>query len=91
MWLTIDPDGRRVDMHLRGWRHIVEAHPQLRVDPETVLAAVSSPEHRTPGREHGEEWFYAGRAGPSRWLKVVVHYEDNRGLIVTAFPRRSFP
>ncbi len=29
--------------------------------------------------------------GPSQWIKVVVHYEDERGLIVTAFPRRSFP
>jgi len=44
-----------------------------------------------PGRHHGEEWFYLEGAGPSRWLKVVVHYEGKSGRIVTAFGRRSMP
>jgi hypothetical protein len=37
------------------------------------------------------EWFYAAGVGPSRWLKVVVVYEGQRGFIVTAHARRSFP
>jgi hypothetical protein len=44
-----------------------------------------------PGPQDNEEWFYLGGAGPSRWLKAVVHYEGGRGRIVTAFARRSMP
>jgi hypothetical protein len=91
VWHTIDPDGRPVAMELRGWQHILDAHEQLGVGPETILATVASPDRRTRGRALDEEWFYRANAGPSRWIKVVVHYERNRGLIVTAFPRRSFP
>jgi hypothetical protein len=55
-----------------------------------VLDIVSHPHHRIPGRRVDEEWFY-GRAGPSSWVRVVVHFEQARGLVVTGFPRRSIP
>ena len=42
-------------------------------------------------RQPHEEWFYRRGAGPSFWIRVVVHYERGYGLVVTAFPRRSFP
>jgi len=43
------------------------------------------------GPQAGEEWFYRAGAGPSAWMRVVVHYADGQGLIVTAFPRRAYP
>jgi hypothetical protein len=70
---------------------ILAKHRDLAVEPTAVLRAVAAPHERAPGRMAGEEWFYRRGAGPSRWLKVVVHYEGARGLIVTAFARRSFP
>lgn len=91
MWETVDPDGRIVVLDLEGWRHIVETHGELRVAPSVILGAVAQPHRRAPGRDPGEECFYSRGAGPSRWLTVVVHYEYDSGLIVTAFPRRSFP
>lgn len=42
------------------------------------------------GRHPDETWFY-GRGGPSRFLKVIVHWTGDRGVIVTAFARRRFP
>jgi hypothetical protein len=91
MWTTVDPDGRPVVLGVRGWSHIVETHPQLNVEPEAVLGVVARPDRRLAGRDPGEEWFYRQGIGPSGWVKVVVHYEHDRGLLVTAFPRRSFP
>jgi len=91
MWKTVDSDGRRVSMPFEAWRHIVEAHPELILDQLQLLRIVEAPEHRITGRETGEECFYRSGLGPSRWVKVVVHFERHRGNIVTAFPRRRFP
>jgi len=74
------------------WEHVIrsDGHPELTHHQADVLGCVRSPDRRLAGRRPGEEWFYAAR-GPSRWLKVVVRYEQDRGAIVTSFPRRSYP
>lgn len=56
-----------------------------------VLEAVRIPDRRRAGHEPNEEWFYREGVGPSRWIKVVVIYEADRGSVITAFPRRAFP
>ena len=78
-------------MALPAWQHIVDEHPQLRDERGAILDAVAHPDQRHRGREDDEEWFYRAGSGPSRWIKVVVHYEHGRGTIITAFPRRAFP
>ena len=91
MWETVDPDGRRVVLSFDRWRHIVERHDELGRRRSAILLAVSHPDRCIPGRWVGEEWFFRRTAHPSRWLKVVVHYERDEGRIMTAFPRRRFP
>ena len=91
MWETTDPDGRRVVLSFSRWRHILDKHGELNGQRETVLEAVAHPEERLPGRTEYEEWFYGRMTRPSRWMRVVVHYGSDRGLIVTAFPRRLIP
>jgi len=91
MWETIDPDARRVVLSFDSWRHIVEEHGELESHRRRVLAAVSNPDRRMAGRLPNEEWFYLATARPTRWIKVVVHFEGDIGRIVTAFPRRRFP
>src|SRR4051812_4498903 len=89
-----DPDGRRVELTEKSWRHIVDpddGHPDVEPYRDDVLRAVGKPDRRLPGRRENEEWFYLADVGPSRWLKAVVAYEGERGRIVTAFARRSFP
>ena len=91
MWEATDPDGRRVTLDAIRWEHISSSHPYLDVAPEAILHIVAAPDARIAGRRPAEEWFYRGGAGPTAWIKVVVHYEGDRGIIVTAFPRREFP
>jgi hypothetical protein len=55
------------------------------------MRAVQAPDERRPGRKRNERWFFLRNAGLSRWLHVVVAYEDDRGWIVTAFGRRRDP
>jgi hypothetical protein len=91
VWETSDPDGRRVLLTGERWTHVLDRHPYIGVAPKEIVDIVSRPDAWMHGPEEGEEWFYRGEAGPSRWIRVVVHYEENRGFVVTAFPRRRYP
>jgi hypothetical protein len=91
VWETADPDGRRVILSAARWLHVCERHPDLGGRPEDLLEVVANPDARKPGREPGEEWFYRRSVGPSRWIRVVVHYERKEGRITTAFARRGMP
>jgi hypothetical protein len=84
------PDGRTVILTAERWRHIVGGHPELAIHRDAVLAAVTAPARHLPGRRQHETWSY-GPGGPSRFIKVVVHWTGDRGTIVTAFARRRFP
>ncbi|MGH9060407.1 MAG: hypothetical protein ACRDZY_12970 [Acidimicrobiales bacterium] len=86
-----DPEGRSVRLTEERWSHIVAGHPELQDHEQAILRAVVAPSRTMPGRRTGEEWCYLEGAGPSRWLKVVVAYEDMSGAIITAFARRSIP
>lgn len=88
---TIDLDGTPVELTAERWNHILRGHPDLAPHRDAILAAISAPTIRRPGREPNEWWHYLEGAGPSRWLKVVVAYEGDRGYVRTAFARRSFP
>jgi hypothetical protein len=91
---VVDPDGRPVALNCSRWEHIVDresGHPEMAGLREEVLLAIQKPDRRMPGHESNEEWFYRSNVGPSSWIKVVVIYEEGRGLIITAFPRRAFP
>lgn len=91
VWETRDPDGRLVVMTRERWRHVLDDHPELADAREAILDAVAGPVARRAGRNVGEEWFYGHGFGPSRLVKVVVHFRGDVGSITTAFPRRGFP
>lgn len=80
--------------YVRGrWRHIVDGHPELRSLERQVVEAVERPTVRRLDRSSGEAWHYLDLRPPrpAPWLKVVVRYEEQETLIVTAFLRRSMP
>lgn len=88
-----DPGSRwpPVELTEERWRHVVADHPEMAELLDHVLGTVADPGKRLSGRETNEEWFYRQGVGPTRWLKVVVLYEEHRGFIVTAHGCRSFP
>jgi hypothetical protein len=91
---VIDPDGRRVELTAERWNHIVEdhdGHPDLDAYRTDVMLAISKPHEQRPGRRDNERWYFRRNVGPSRWLQVVVAYEEERGWIVIAFGRRRDP
>ncbi|MGH2864540.1 MAG: hypothetical protein ACRDJX_04745 [Solirubrobacteraceae bacterium] len=92
MALVVDPLGRTVELSDGRWAHVVDGHPYMAPYRADVLRAIQAPTERLSEARPGQDWFYLQSAGPSRWLKVVVAYdEDSVGSVRTAFPRRSKP
>jgi hypothetical protein len=90
---TTDPDGKQVVLLDAVWREkIARDHPEIAARTNGVLGAVSRPDHVVldPIFE-ARTRFYARGAGPSRWLMVVVSYEQTPARIVSAFANRKDP
>jgi hypothetical protein len=87
--LTTDPQRRSVMLTLDRWEHIASRHPELRHEQRLVMRAIQAPRVQRPVSD-GEAWFYLP-GGPSAWIKVVVVYSGDVGMIITAFPRRAMP
>ena len=85
---TTMPDATRVVLFTDTWhQHILdprEGHGELATHLEAVLATVSTPDHREPDPFERRERFYKRGVGPSRWLMVVVSFEQKPPRIVTA-------
>jgi hypothetical protein len=89
---VVDPLGRTVHLTGERWEHIVDGHPYMAAHQADVLRAIREPSERIEQARPGQDWFYLEGAGPSRWLKVVVAFdEESTGKVRTAFPRRSKP
>jgi hypothetical protein len=90
---TTDPGGARVVLKDEVWREkIVRDHPEIAEHMADVLRAVSAPDHvaADPIFEQRTRYYMRG-VGPSRWLLVVVSYEQTPARIVSAFANRKDP
>jgi hypothetical protein len=58
--------------------------PELEPHVDAVLATIASPDHREPDTRRHRERFFKENVGPSRWLMVVVDFEQEPARIVTA-------
>lgn len=90
---TRDPDGDDVIVPAALWREkVLRRHPELRSHFADVLRAIKEPDHVAPDpvfvkrRRH-----YLRNAGPSRWLLVVLSYEQEPARLITAFANRKDP
>ena len=90
---TTDPEGRRVVLADAVWRDkIVRDHPEIDTHMSDVLQAVIKPDHVAGDPIFAARTrYYARGVGPSRWLLVVVSYEQVPARIVSAFANRKDP
>jgi hypothetical protein len=87
-----DPDGRSMVLLARIWEDkVTRDHPELRAHLEHVLATVTTPDHAEPDPQARRRRYYRRRIGPSRWLLVVVSFEQQPGRIITAVATRKDP
>lgn len=88
-----DPAGARVVMPAELWRDkILRDHPELASHLADVLRAVAEPDQilGDPVYERRRRHYLRG-AGPSRWLLVVLSYEQEPARVISAFGNRKDP
>ena len=90
---TVDPDGVRVVLDERVWSEkIVRDHPEIASYKEDALRAVSTPDLVAADPDSAaRKRFYLHGVGPSRWLLVVVSYEQTPARIISVFANRKDP
>jgi hypothetical protein len=90
---TTDPAGARVVLDGRVWdEKIVLDHPEVASYKADALHAVSAPDHVAPDPGSADrKRFYLRGVGPSRWLLVVVSYEQKPARIISVFANRKDP
>lgn len=90
--LTADPDGRSVAFTARSWRHIESVRPELLNELDAIISAISQPDFREPDPRPGRERFYRRHVTDRiRWMRVVVDFNRDPAVIVTAFIQRKNP
>lgn len=86
------PDGRVVVFTEWSWRHILAARPELLDQLDAILEAVARPELREPDPLPGRERFYRRHVtNRVRWMRVVVDFNEDPAVVVTAFIQRKNP
>lgn len=90
---AIDPHGTRVVLLARVWDDkVLRDHAELDGYLPEVLRAVSEPDHVEPDPTYEQRRrFHRRGVGPSRWLLVVVSYEQEPARIISAFGNRKDP
>jgi hypothetical protein len=87
-----DPIGREVVLLARIWHDkILRRHYEMGRHLQDLLITVARPDHDEPDRLAGRWRYYRRHLGPSRWLFVVVSYEQAPGRIVSALGVRKDP
>ena len=71
---------------------IVRDHPEVASHRDDALPAVSAPDHIAEDPDSADRRrYYLRGAGPSRWLLVVVSYEQTPARIISVFANRKDP
>jgi hypothetical protein len=88
-----DPEGNHVIITTAVWRYkVLKDHPEVSAYLKEVLRAIYSPDHMTPDLDFRDRRLHFLRgAGPSRWLFVVLSYEQEPARLISAYPRRKDP
>lgn len=90
---AIDQGGARVVLLARVWHEkVLRDHAELDGYLPDVLRAVHAPDHVEPDPVYElRTRFHLRGVGPSRWLLVVVSYEQQPARVISAFGNRKDP
>lgn len=66
--------------------HVRERHPELLPLIDDVLDTVTNPDAITPDPKRGRWRYWRRGIGPTRWVRVIVNWNETPAEIYTAFP-----
>jgi hypothetical protein len=76
----------------QSWRHLHSVRPELLNELDATMSTIAQPELREPDPPPGRERFYRRHVTDRvRWMRVVVDFDTDPAVIVTAFTQRKNP
>lgn len=76
----------------RVWHEkILRDHPEMAAHLDAVITTVHLPDHVANDPRDERLRYYRSHVGPSRWLLVVVSYEQEPARVITALATRKDP
>src|SRR6476646_9858206 len=82
-------DGLRIVMTASAWDHISFEHPEMADYGWAILETAGNPAIVVDDPRPGRRRHYRFQAGPSRWLRVIVDFNQEPAQIVTAHAHRK--
>jgi hypothetical protein len=83
------PEGDTVVLTATAWAHIADEHPDIAPFRDEVLETIAEPDAVADDPRPGRQRFYRHGIGPSRWLRVIVDFNQSPARVVTAFGFRK--
>ena len=83
-----DPTGRVVVLTEQCWReHILAFHPAMEEFKDAIQTTIVSPLYGTiyGDVDYPDRRIYYSRRGKYQYLKVVVEFDQEGGMVITAF------
>jgi hypothetical protein len=81
----VDPDGRRVVFDERTEHHLARRRPQMLDHIQAILDTIARPDIHEHDPAPRRERFFRRDLGPTRYLRVIVDFNESPGFVVTAF------
>ncbi len=88
---TTDQDGRLVVFDAGSHLHLARRRPWLLDHVDVILETVARPDLHVLDPTPGRERFYRQHVEPSRWLRVVVDFNEEPAWVVTAVMQDNDP
>lgn len=88
---TTDPDGRVVVFDAGSHLHLARRRPWLLDHIDAIMETVARPDFHALDWVPGRERFYRQHIEPSRWLRVVVDFNEEPAWVVTVVVQDDNP
>jgi hypothetical protein len=83
--------GQSIVITASAWGHITAEHPEMCGYGHAILETAINPEIALDDPRPGRRRHYRFQTGPSRWLRVIVDFNQEPAQIVTAHAHRKEP
>jgi hypothetical protein len=84
-------DGQQIVLTASALDHIAFEHPEMADYRQAILETARNPEIALDDPRPGRRRHYRHQQGPSRWLRVIVDFNQEPAQIVTAHAHRKEP
>lgn len=83
---TIDITGRKIDLTVERWRHIIGKHSEMIKDLEFIEGTITQPLVITISeKDDSVRFYYRYIKSKAAYLLVAIKYLNGKGFVITSY------